>query len=117
MVVWGSGRASREFLYVEDAARAVALAVERYEGGDPVNIGAGFEITIRDLVAKIAQMVGFAGRVAWDASKPDGQPRRCLDTRRAREFGFEASTSFDDGLRRTIDWWSAQAASDSPIRP
>jgi GDP-L-fucose synthase len=120
VVVWGSGRASREFLYVEDAARAVALAAERYEGGEPVNIGAGFEITIRDLVAKIALRVGFEGRVVWDTSKPDGQPRRCLDTRRAREFGFQATTSFDDGLQRTIDWWSAQAAqqaSDSGTRP
>jgi GDP-L-fucose synthase len=108
VVVWGSGSASREFLYVEDAARAVALAAERYESGEPVNIGAGFEITIRDLVAKIARLVGFSGRVAWDTSKPDGQPRRCLDTHRAREFGFQATTDFDEGLQRTIDWWSAQ---------
>ncbi len=112
VVVWGSGLASREFLYVEDAARAVALAAERYESGEPVNIGAGFEITIHDLVAKIARMVGFEGRVVWDTSKPDGQPRRCLDTRRAREFGFQATTSFDDGLQRTIDWWCAQTSPD-----
>ena len=89
----------------------MALAAERYEGAEPVNIGAGFEITIRDLVAKIARLVGFAGRIAWDASKPDGQPRRCLDTRRAREFGFQATTNFDEGLQRTIDWWSAQPSS------
>jgi GDP-L-fucose synthase len=111
VVVWGSGSASREFLYVEDAAQAVALAAERYEAAEPVNIGAGFEITIRDLVAKIARLVGFAGRIVWDASKPDGQPRRCLDTRRAREFGFQATTAFDEGLQRTIDWWSAQPSS------
>jgi GDP-L-fucose synthase len=108
VVVWGSGLASREFLYVEDAARAVALAAQRYESGEPVNIGAGFEITIRDLVAKIRNLVGFEGRVVWDTSKPDGQPRRSLDTTRARQFGFQATTSFDEGLRRTIDWWCEQ---------
>ncbi len=110
VVVWGTGRASREFLYVEDAARAVALAADRYESSEPVNIGAGFEITIRDLVAKIGKLVGFEGHVVWDSSKPDGQPRRCLDTTRARQFGFLATTSFDEGLQRTIDWWYEQQA-------
>ena len=105
VVVWGTGKASREFLYVKDAARGLALATERYEEGEPVNLGAGTEITIRDLVEKIRKLVGFEGRVVWDSSKPDGQPRRCLDTARARQFGFQATTEFDEGLRHTIDWW------------
>ena len=104
--VWGTGRASREFLYVEDAARAIRLATEAYDGPEPVNIGAGFEILIRDLVELIARLTGFAGEIRWDSSKPDGQPRRSLDTSRAeRLFGFRASTGFEDGLRRTIDWY------------
>jgi GDP-L-fucose synthase len=104
--VWGTGKASREFLYVEDAARAIRLATEGYDGAEPVNVGAGFEILIRDLVALIARLTGFAGEIRWDSSKPDGQPRRSLDTSRAeRLFGFRASTSFEDGLRRTIDWY------------
>ncbi len=109
--VWGTGSASREFLYVDDAAEGIVLAAERYDGGDPVNLGVGREITIRDLVELIARLTGFEGEICWDASKPDGQPRRALDISRARqEFGFEASTSFDDGLRQTIDWYlSAQA--------
>lgn len=106
VVIWGTGKASREFLYVEDCARAIALATERYDKPDPVNVGAGFEITIRDLAEKIRDIVGFEGRLVWDTSKPDGQPRRCLDTSRAEtEFGFRAATHFDEGLRQTIQWW------------
>ncbi|MGB8411576.1 MAG: GDP-L-fucose synthase [Candidatus Binatus sp.] len=104
--VWGSGAASREFLYVEDCARAIALAAERYDKPDPVNLGAGREITIRQLVSLIAELTGFRGEILWDASKPDGQPRRCLDVSRAeREFGFHATTDFADGLRKTIEWY------------
>jgi len=106
VTVWGTGTASREFLYVEDAARAIVMAAERYDGPEPVNIGAGFEIKIRDLVELIARLMGFAGDIRWDHSKPDGQPRRCLDTSRAeRLFGFRAETRFEDGLRRTIEWY------------
>ena len=106
VVVWGTGSASREFFYVEDAARAIGMAAERYDGAEPVNIGAGFEITIRDLAEKIKALTGFTGRLVWDSSKPDGQPRRCLDVSRAREFfGFEARMSFEEGLQRTIRWW------------
>ena len=106
--VWGTGAASREFLYVEDAARGIVLATERYDGADPVNLGVGREITIRDLVALIVRHTRFTGEIRWDPSKPDGQPRRALDTSRARErFGFEAQTSFEDGLRATIDWYEA----------
>ena len=104
--VWGTGSASREFLYVEDAAKAITLATEEYESPEPVNIGAGREVTIRDLVEMIAQLVGFEGKIRWDTSKPDGQPRRMLDTSRAKEsFGFEAEIDLEDGLRRTIEWW------------
>jgi GDP-L-fucose synthase len=104
--VWGTGSASREFLYVEDCARAIVLATERYDGAEPVNIGAGTEVTIRDLMHLIAEVTGFRGRVAWDATKPDGQPRRCLDVSRAeREFGFRATTAFAEGLRRTVEWY------------
>ena len=106
VVVWGTGKASREFLYVEDAARGIRLAAEGYDGTDPVNLGAGFEISIRDLAALIAELTGFRGRIVWDATKPNGQPRRCLDTSRAWErFGFRAKTDFRTGLRRTIDWY------------
>ncbi|GBC77251.1 GDP-L-fucose synthase [bacterium HR08] len=108
IVVWGTGRASREFLYVEDAAEAIVLATERYDKPEPVNIGSGREITIRELCEMIMELTGFRGRVIWDASKPDGQPRRCLDTRRAeREFGFVAKTSLVEGLKRTIAWYRA----------
>ncbi len=104
--VWGTGQASREFLYVEDAARGIVTAAARYSGADPVNLGAGFEITIRDLVALIARLMGFTGELRFDPSQPDGQPRRSLDTARAeRLFGFRAGTSFEEGLRRTIDWY------------
>jgi len=111
IVVWGTGSASREFLYVEDAAEAIVLATERYDRPEPVNIGAGTEVTIRDLVTAIARLVGFRGEVVWDSMKPDGQPRRCLDTTRAeREFGFKARTSLRDGLRKTIDWYVSDKA-------
>jgi GDP-L-fucose synthase len=103
---WGTGSASREFLYVKDAAEAIVLATEKYDGAEPVNIGAGFEIKIRELVEKIANLTGFGGDIRWDASKPDGQPRRCLDTSRAKDhFGFEAETDFDTGLKATIQWY------------
>jgi GDP-L-fucose synthase len=107
--VWGTGKASREFLYVEDAARGIRLAAEGYDGDEPVNLGAGFEILIRDLAATIARLMGFKGEIRWDTTKPDGQPRRSLDTSRAeRLFGFRAVTSFEEGLRRTIDWYRQQ---------
>ena len=106
VVCWGTGNATREFLYVEDAARGIVLATERYSGADPVNLGAGFEISIRELAELIAELTGFRGRLSWDRSKPDGQPRRMLDTSRARErFGFVASTPFRDGLTHTIEWY------------
>lgn len=106
VVCWGDGSPTREFLYVEDAAEGILLAAERYDAADPVNLGSGQEIPIRDLAEMIAGMTGFKGRIEWDASKPNGQPRRCLDIRRARDrFGFVASTSFEDGLRRTIEWY------------
>ena len=101
--VWGDGSATREFLYVEDAADAILLASERYNSSDPVNLGSGEEISIKDLVGKIAATVGFKGRIVWDTSKPNGQPRRRLDTTRAEQrFGFHAKTGFDEGLRRTV---------------
>ena len=109
--VWGTGSASREFLYVDDAAEGIVLATERYDGAEPVNLGVGREITIRDLVDLIARLTRFEGEIRWDASKPDGQPRRALDTSRAREwFGFQATTSFEDGLRATIDWYESKRA-------
>ena len=104
--VWGTGAASREFLYVDDAAEGIVLAAERYDGAEPVNLGVGAEITIRDLVTLIARLTRFEGELRWETSKPDGQPRRVLDTSRAREcFGFVAETSFEDGLRRSIEWY------------
>lgn len=106
IVVWGSGNASREFLYVADAARAIELATRNYDKPEPVNIGSGMEITIRDLVQLVTELTGFTGSIRWDGSKPDGQPRRCLDVSRAEhEFGFRASTNFQDGLKRTIEWY------------
>ncbi len=106
IVVWGDGSPTREFIYVKDAARGIALAAERYNQSLPVNIGSGFEISIKDLVEKIARMTGFDGRLVWDTSKPNGQPRRALDTSRARDmFGFEAHTDFEEGLQETIDWY------------
>jgi GDP-L-fucose synthase len=109
--VWGTGSASREFLYVEDAARAIILATKHYDGPDPVNVGTGEEITIRDLVTLISKLTHFDGDIHWDASKPNGQPRRSLDTSQARElFDFEATMPLEEGLRRTIDWWEDQTA-------
>lgn len=106
VMVWGTGSASREFFYVQDAARAITLATIKYDGPEPVNLGAGMEITIKDLVEKIREMTNFKGKVAWDSTKPDGQPRRCLDISRARDyFGFEAQITFDEGLSQTIQWW------------
>lgn len=107
---WGTGNATREFLYVADAAEGLLLAGERYNKPDPVNLGAGMEISIRDLVTLIAQLTGFTGEIRWDAKKPDGQPRRCLDVTLAeREFGFQARTQFEDGLRQTIAWYERHA--------
>jgi GDP-L-fucose synthase len=106
VVCWGDGTASREFLYVEDCARAILLATERYSGADPVNLGSGREVSMRELIALISDLVGFKGEVLWDDSMPNGQPRRCLDTSRAAAlFGFRATTDFRDGLARTIAWF------------
>jgi GDP-L-fucose synthase len=108
IVCWGDGTATREFLYVEDCAEAIVLATDRYDGAEPVNIGAGFEITIRDLTTLVADLCQFRGRIAWDASKPNGQPRRCLDTSRAAAlFGFRATTELHNGLARTIGWYQS----------
>ena len=108
IVCWGDGSASREFLYAEDAARGIVLASEHYNEADPVNIGAHREVTIRELVEVIADITGFHGHIRWDTSKPNGQPRRCLDTSRARErFGFVAQTDFAVGLRKTVEWYWA----------
>ncbi len=105
---WGTGKVSREFIYAADAAEGILLATERYNGAEPVNIGAGFEITIKSLTEKIVSLTGFRGEIRWDASKPDGQPRRCLDTSKAKKyFGFVAKTPFDEGLKTTIDWYVA----------
>jgi GDP-L-fucose synthase len=110
VVLWGDGSPTREFLYVEDAAEAFVLAAERYDGQEPVNIGAGKEISIRELAELIAELTGFTGEITWDESMPNGQPRRSLDASRARElFGFEARTSLREGLERTIAWYRAQA--------
>jgi GDP-L-fucose synthase len=106
VTVWGTGNATREFLYVDDAAEGILLAAEGYDGAEPVNLGAGFEISIRSLTELIARLTGFSGTIEWDTSKPDGQPRRCLDTTRAeRLFGFKARTDFETGLRNTIEWY------------
>ena len=106
IVVWGDGSATREFLYVDDCAEAIVLATERYDGAEPVNIGAGFEISIRDLTGLVAAACGFIGRINWDTSKPNGQPRRSVDTTRAAAlFGFTAHTPFDEGLARTVAWY------------
>lgn len=109
VVCWGTGSASREFLYVEDCADAIVAATERYDSPEPINIGAHSEITIRELTETIARLTGFEGELVWDTSKPDGQPRRCLDTSRATELlGFTASTPLEDGLRKTIEWYREQ---------
>ena len=109
IVLWGDGSPTREFLYVEDACEGILLATEQYDKPDPVNLGSGMEITIRDLAKQIAALTNFTGQIIWDSNKPNGQPRRCLDVTRAnREFGFRASTPFETGLKKTIDWWREQ---------
>lgn len=106
ITVWGTGKASREFLYVEDAAEGIFLASEKYNKPDPVNLGAGYEITIKDLVEKLCQLMDFKDKIIWDKSKPDGQPRRCLDVSKSKkEFGFKSRTSFEEGLQKTITWY------------
>ena len=115
--VWGTGEASREFLYVADAAEAIALATERYNEPDPVNIGAGFEVKIKDLVSLISRLTGFGGKIKWNETRPDGQPRRMLDTSRAEnKFGFRARTSLEEGLKRTIEWYKKTAANSTNRR-
>jgi GDP-L-fucose synthase len=110
--VWGDGSASREFLYVDDAAEAIGLATERYDGSDPVNVGAGREITIKSLVTVLCELIGYEGRIKWDTTKPNGQPRRSLDVGRAEKaFGFRSRTDLETGLRRTVEWWAEQEAS------
>jgi GDP-L-fucose synthase len=117
LTVWGTGSASREFLYVDDCAEGIVAATERYDGDEPVNLGSGREITIKELVQTIAGLTGFAGEIAWDSSKPDGQPRRCLDTSRAeRLLGFRAATSFEQGLRQTIDWYLRNISPSQVVR-
>lgn len=107
--VWGTGKATREFLYVEDAAEGIVLAAENYDKGDPVNLGSGMEISIKDLVETICRLMDYRGEIRWDASKPDGQPRRMLDTSRAeKEFGFKAKTNFEEGLKKTMDWYAGE---------
>jgi GDP-L-fucose synthase len=107
--VWGDGSPTREFLYVEDAAEGILLATEKYNGSDPVNLGSGMEISIKDLVTLIARLTGFEGKLIWDTTKPNGQPRRRLNVERAnREFGFTARVNFEEGLRRTIEWYKTQ---------
>ncbi len=111
VVVWGDGSPTREFLYVQDAAEGIVLAAERYNDSEPVNLGSGMEISIKDLVKLIARLVGYEGTLIWDTSKPNGQPRRALDVSRARQaFGFQAGMNFEDGLRNTIEWYSHQTA-------
>lgn len=108
ITAWGTGSASREFLYVDDAAEGIVLATEKYNDADPVNLGASREITIKDLTELVARLSGFKGKIIWDPSKPDGQPRRCLDTTRAKErFGFAAQTSLEEGLKKTIAWYES----------
>jgi GDP-L-fucose synthase len=118
VTLWGTGNATREFLYVEDAAEAIVLAAERYDGAEPVNLGVGREISIRELARLIAVQTGFSGTFAWDISKPDGQPRRMLDTSlAARHFGFVAQTPLGEGLRRTVEWYQRERGARSPDAP
>jgi len=106
IVAWGDGSATREFLYVEDAAEGILLAAEHFNESDPVNLGSAFEISIKDLLELIARLTGFSGEIVWDTTKPNGQPRRKLDTSRAKaKFGFESQTSFEEGLKQTIEWY------------
>ena len=108
VVIWGDGSPTREFLYVDDAAEGIVLATERYDGAEPVNLGSGTEIAIRDLAPQIARAVGYTGRITWDRTKPNGQPRRSLDTSRAAAFGFRARTAFDVGLAATVTRFRAE---------
>ncbi|MCL5017107.1 MAG: GDP-L-fucose synthase [Patescibacteria group bacterium] len=109
IVVWGTGKATREFIYVEDAAEGIFLATERYNKPEPINLGTGFEISIKDLITQIARLSGFKGKIVWDASRPDGQPRRSLDTSKAeKEFGFRAKIKFEEGLKKTIEWYKKE---------
>jgi GDP-L-fucose synthase len=118
IVVWGDGSPTREFLYVEDAAEGIVLAAERYNQPDPVNLGSAFEISIRELAETIARLTGFEGRLVWDTSKPNGQPRRKLDVSRAEAaFGFKSHTTFEDGLRRTIAWYAQQQPMAASLGP
>jgi len=111
IVLWGDGSPTREFLYAEDAAEGIVRAAERYDGAEPVNLGSGREISIRDLAEKIAALAGFRGRIVWDPSKPNGQPRRCLDVTRAeREFGWRSKTPLEEGLQATVEWWQGSSA-------
>jgi GDP-L-fucose synthase len=113
VTAWGTGEASREFLYVEDAAEGILAAAEKYDKPEPVNLGTGEEITIKNLSTLIAKLTGFKGEVIWDRTKPDGQPRRCLDISRAkREFGFEAKTDLKTGLKKTIAWYNCNQERD-----
>jgi GDP-L-fucose synthase len=117
IVVWGDGSPTREFLYVEDAAEGILLAAERYNESEPVNLGSAFEISIKDLVETIARLTGFDGRIVWDTSKPNGQPRRKLDTTRAKEsFCFESQVPFEEGLRKTIEWYGVNAQAQTANR-
>jgi GDP-L-fucose synthase len=118
VVCWGSGKATREFLHAADCAEGILLATEQYDSPEPVNLGAGFEISIRDLATLIARLTGFAGELIWDPTQPDGQPRRCLDvTRASREFGFQARIEFEEGLRETIEWYREERRQTSPAAP
>jgi len=116
VVLWGDGSATREFLYVEDAAEAIILAAEKYNKGDPVNIGAGSEISIKELVMLLKKLTGFSGKLVWDRSKPNGQPRRCLDVSKAKaEFGFSANVNLPEGLQRTIQWYKSAHTVESSV--
>lgn len=118
IVVWGTGKPTREFLYVEDAAEAIVLASEKYNKSEPVNIGSGFEISISDLVCLITELTGFNGQLIWDTSKPDGQPRRLFDnSKAAKEFDFKARTGFEEGLRNTIKWYKEQRRRFNSVNP
>ena len=117
IIAWGDGSATREFFYVEDAAKAIVMATDKYEKTDPVNIGAGFEISIKELTNLIAKLMDFKGKIIWDKSKPNGQPRRMLDTRKAsKEFDFKAETKFEVGLKKTIDWYNKNSFKDNENR-
>ena len=114
MIVWGTGTPRREFLHVDDLAAAVLFLLEQYNSSEIINVGCGEDISIRELAELICEVVGFRGELRWDRSKPDGQPRRCLDTSKADKlFGFRARTSFEDGLRKTIEWYQSTLGSGS----